>query len=211
MTCHSVSSIMQRPPHEVKAMSEKKLVTILIPVYNGAKYLSGLLHSFANFVETGGARNEFLEQVEILVVNNCSTDSTLEIATSFEQRIPNLRVETPSAHVPTAEENVFRSFKRCHGEYTWVLGCHDIVRFEAIGDVLDVARESKYDLAIFNFMQSDKDGGMETVCNYFMKERVFSGDLVGFTQRMGFWWLIAGFSGQIVRTSRVADFDHPAL
>ena len=192
-------------------MSDKKLLTILIPVYNGAKYISGLLHSFANFVETGDGRQQFVDDCEILVIDNRSTDSTFAIAKSFEDRILNLRVEIPATHVPTAEENVFRSFKRCNGEYTWVLGCDDIVRFEAIGEVIEVAREGKHDLAIFNFMQSDKDGGMETVCNYFMKEREFSGALVDFTQRMGFWWLIAGFSGQIVRTSRVASFDHAGL
>jgi glycosyltransferase involved in cell wall biosynthesis len=192
-------------------VSDKKLLTILIPAYNGAKFLSGLLHSFANYVASARADERFLRDCEILVVNNRSTDNTLEIARSIGERIPNLRIETPAEHVPTAEENVFRSFKQCRGEYTWVLGCDDIVRFEALAQVIDVAQHGKYDLAIFNFMQSDKDGGIETYCNYFMRNDVYEGDLVGFTQRMGFWWLIAGFSGQIVRTSRVMDYDHSRL
>ena len=92
-----------------------------------------------------------------------------------------------------------------------MLGCDDIVRFEALPEVIEVAKEGVLDIAIFNFMQSDQDGKLESVCNYYMRDRYFEGDLVSLTQRMGFWWLIAGFSGQIVRTALVAKFDHAGL
>jgi glycosyltransferase involved in cell wall biosynthesis len=190
-------------------MSKQKQLTILIPVYNGAKFLGGLLESFAAFLSDG--TQSFVDECEIVVVNNRSEDATLEIARSFEKRIRNLRVITPETHVFSAEENVFRSFKLCRGEYTWVLGCDDIVRFEALPEVMQIARDGTYDIAIFNFMQSDKNGRIETLCNHFMSERIYDGDLVSFTQRMGFWWLIAGFSGQLVRTSRVVGFDHADL
>ena len=192
-------------------MPQKKTLTILIPVYNGDRFIGGLLESFASFVETEAAGQEFLSTCEILVINNRSEDSTLDIARSYERRIKNLRVVTPETHVPSAEENVFRAFERANGEYTWVLGCDDIVRFEALPEVLQVARDGTYDMAVFNFMQGDQNGRIETVCNYYMKERVYESSLVSLTQRVGFWWLIAGFSGQIVRTSRVAGFDHAAL
>ena len=91
-------------------MKSSKALTILIPVYNGAKYLAGLLQSFASYVDDGDAGKAFLDSTEILVVNNCSEDATLDVARSFEKSIPNLRVITPSTHVPSAEENVFRAF-----------------------------------------------------------------------------------------------------
>ena len=192
-------------------MSPSKTLTILIPVYNGAKFIGGLLESFATFSRTPDHGREFLESCEILVVNNRSEDSTLEIARSFEKKLSNLRVVTPQTHVPSAEENVFRSFQLAGGEYTWVLGCDDIVRFEAFPEVLGVAREGRYDIAVFNFMQSDQNGRMESFCNFFMRDRAYEADLVSLTQRVGFWWLIAGFSGQIVRTSKVAHYDHQGL
>ncbi|HEX4413391.1 MAG TPA: glycosyltransferase family 2 protein [Lacipirellulaceae bacterium] len=192
-------------------MSSSKVLSILIPVYNGANYLPGLLQSFATYADAGDAGKAFLEATEILVVNNRSEDATLEIARSFESKIPNLRVVTPSTHVLSAEENVFRAFQWVTGEFTWVLGCDDIVRFEALPELLQVAKDGKFDVAIFNVMQSDQDGKLESVCNYYMKERYFEGTLAELTQRMGFWWLIAGFSGQIVRTSRVVNYDHAGL
>ena len=192
-------------------MKSSKTLTVLIPVYNGAKYLAGLLQSFASYVDDGDAGKAFLDATEILVVNNCSEDATLDVARSFEKNIPNLRVITPSTHVPSAEENVFRAFQWAQGDFTWVLGCDDLVRFEALPEVIEVAKEGVLDIAIFNFMQSDQDGKLESVCNYYMRDRYFEGDLVSLTQRMGFWWLIAGFSGQIVRTALVAKFDHAGL
>ena len=143
-------------------MSSTIDLTILIPVYNGATFLPGLLESFAAYVENDAASQQFRERCEILVVNNQSEDATLDIANGFRHRIPNLRVVTPDTHVPSAEENVFRAFSLAKGEYTWVLGCDDIVRFEALPDVLRIARDRTYDIAVFNFMQSDKDGRVES-------------------------------------------------
>ncbi len=192
-------------------MSSAIDLTILIPVYNGATYLRGLLDSFATYIEHDPASQQFRECCELIVVNNRSEDDTLDIANSYRGRISNLRVVTPDTHVPSAEENVFRSFGLARGEYTWVLGCDDIVRFEALPEVIRTARAREYDIAIFNCMQSDKDGRIESVCNYYMREKAYEGDLISLTQRMGYWWLIAGFSGQIVRTALVVGFDHAAL
>jgi glycosyltransferase involved in cell wall biosynthesis len=190
---------------------QKKTLTIMIPVYNGDKFIGGLLESFAAYVENDPLGEDFLSACEILVVNNRSEDLTLKIAHSYERRIQNLRVVTQDTHWPTAEENVFRAFKLARGEFTWVLGCDDIVRFDALPDVVQAAKDGTHDFVVFNVMQSDANGRIESACNYYMRERVYEGDLASLTRRMGFWWLIAGFSGQIVRTSRVAQYDHAAL
>lgn len=192
-------------------MHDSKLLTILIPVYNGGYFLQTLLESFASYVDRMGDTQGFISQCEIVLIDNQSQDQSFEVAKCFESRIGNLRVIRPDLHVPSAEENVFRSFKFCRGEYTWVLGCDDIVRFEALGDVLQVARDGKYDIAMFNYLQSNQDGKIENTCNYYMSEPVYEATLIELVQRLGYWWLIAGFSGQIVRTSRVRDFDHAAL
>jgi glycosyltransferase involved in cell wall biosynthesis len=191
-------------------MDDQKLLTILMPVYNGEKFIGGLLDSFATFVKDNPFGTEFLRCCEILVINNCSEDRTLEIAQSFQGQLANLKIVTPDTHAPSAEQNVFRSLRLARGEYTWVLGVDDIVRFEALPEVLRIAREGRYDIAIFNWMLSDHHR-VENVCNYYMKEPAYESDLVALTQRTGFWWLIAGFSGQMVRTARVANYDHAAL
>ena len=59
------------------------LVSVLTPVYNGEMYLaeciqSVLRQSYTNF--------------EYIIVNNCSTDRTLEIALAFKEKDPRIRI-----------------------------------------------------------------------------------------------------------------------
>lgn len=67
-------------------MSIKKnpILTVVIPVYNGEKYLRQSLESVFNQVCS--------HNFEVLVLNDGSTDGSLEIAKEFELRYPNLRV-----------------------------------------------------------------------------------------------------------------------
>jgi glycosyltransferase involved in cell wall biosynthesis len=53
------------------------LVSVITPVYNGGRYLAECIESVLA---------QTYENWEYLIVNNCSTDSTLEIARSYAQR-----------------------------------------------------------------------------------------------------------------------------
>lgn len=64
-------------------MTDRFDVTVIVPTYEGASFLGACLQSIAD--------NE-LDGVEVLVVDDCSTDATVTIAESFADRIPNLRV-----------------------------------------------------------------------------------------------------------------------
>jgi len=58
------------------------LVSICIPTYNGARWLKEALHS---------ALTQTYEPLEILIVDDASTDATLDVARSFQD--PHIRVE----------------------------------------------------------------------------------------------------------------------
>jgi glycosyltransferase involved in cell wall biosynthesis len=65
------------------AGSAEPLVSVLTPVYNGEKFLAGCIRSvlaqtYRNFV--------------YIIVNNCSTDRTLEIAESFAKQDSRIRI-----------------------------------------------------------------------------------------------------------------------
>ena len=68
-----------------------KLLTIIIPSFNMEKYLPKNLD---NLVKV-----QHIEDVEILVVNDGSTDKTLEIAKKYEQDCPSVNViDKPNGH-----------------------------------------------------------------------------------------------------------------
>jgi glycosyltransferase involved in cell wall biosynthesis len=72
-------------------MPNDPLVSVVTPIYNGEAYLrecieSVLAQTYSNW--------------EYVVVNNCSTDRTLEIAEAYARREPRLRVITNSQFLP---------------------------------------------------------------------------------------------------------------
>ena len=58
-------------------------VTIVVPTYQGERYVEACLESIAT---------QDLDGVEVLVVDDCSTDETLDIVRSFDDRLETLRL-----------------------------------------------------------------------------------------------------------------------
>lgn len=59
------------------------LISILVPVYNVERFLEECLVSIAS---------QTWKNIEVIVVDDCSTDGTLEIARRFSERDPRIRV-----------------------------------------------------------------------------------------------------------------------
>lgn len=70
----------------MRAKEDKPFLSLIIPAYNEAGRLPGTLKEVHAFLSKQDYRSE------IIVVENGSTDSTFEIATSMQAHIPNLRV-----------------------------------------------------------------------------------------------------------------------
>ena len=60
-----------------------KLLTVIVPSYNMEKYLLKCLGSLI-------VAPELMERIEVIVVNDGSTDRTSEIAHSFEVKFPGV-------------------------------------------------------------------------------------------------------------------------
>src|SRR5579862_9162513 len=58
-------------------------VSVLTPAYNEEKYLAQCIESVLN---------QKYQNFEYIIVNNCSTDSTLEIAKHYEKRDKRIKV-----------------------------------------------------------------------------------------------------------------------
>ena len=92
--------------------SEAPLISIGIPVFNGEKYLRESINSVLRQTE---------KNFELIVVDNCSTDHTLEILAAYND--PRINVFKNSTNLGS-----LRNFNRCielsRGEY-FVLLPHD--------------------------------------------------------------------------------------
>lgn len=72
-------------------LAGQPLVSVLTPVYNGEKYLSECIDS---------VRAQTYENWEYVIVNNCSTDGTLEIAKSYASLDERIRIQSNDEFLP---------------------------------------------------------------------------------------------------------------
>ncbi len=72
-------------------VKSEPLVTVLTPVYNGADYLAECIESVLK---------QDYRNFEYIIINNRSTDRTLEIARAYAQKDKRIRVHDNVEHVP---------------------------------------------------------------------------------------------------------------
>ena len=145
-----------------------KLLTVTVPCYNSQEYMETAVNS----VLSGG------EAVEILIVDDGSTDRTAEIADEYASRYPGI---VRSIHQPNGGHGdaVMTGLKNATGLYFKVVDSDDRVDPEALSEVLSVLndyRDRPLDMFISNYIY-DKEGASHkhavTYGNVLPRGRVF--------------------------------------
>lgn len=77
-------------------VNAQPLVTVLTPVYNGEKYLAECIESILAQTYTNW---------EYLIIQNCSTDRTPQIAKAYAEKEPRIRVVTNPKLLPALENH----------------------------------------------------------------------------------------------------------
>lgn len=108
-------------------------LTIGIPTHNGSKYMGQVLESILS--------QHISKEIEILISDNCSDDSTPNIIKEFEQRYPDLvssyRNETNVGY----DANVDLVVNRAKGRFVWILSDNDFLLPGSIEHVLSIIKE----------------------------------------------------------------------
>lgn len=128
-----------------------KLLTVAIPCYNSQDYMEKSIRSALN----GG------ERVEIIVVDDGSTDDTLKIAKKYQEKFPDI-IKVIHQENGGHGEAVNTGIKNATGLYFKVLDSDDCLGKKALTQVLDlieemVSKDAGLDMLISNFMY-DKQG-----------------------------------------------------
>ena len=78
------------------SMQERPLVSVVTPVYNGADFLADCMESVLK---------QTYKNLEYIIVNNCSTDRSLEIAEGYAPKDSRIRVHSNSSFVGVIENH----------------------------------------------------------------------------------------------------------
>jgi glycosyltransferase involved in cell wall biosynthesis len=98
-----------------KQQSLRPLVSICVPIFNSEKTIKRTIDSIISQTYTN---------IEIIVVDNCSTDTTLKIIEEFTD--PRIRIISNEAHLPVGEYNWNRCFQYASGEYMAIFHGDDV-------------------------------------------------------------------------------------
>jgi len=115
-------------------ISSLPFVSILTPVYNGEKYLKECVESVLA---------QTFQNWEYIIVNNCSTDRSLEIAEHYAQKDSRIRVLTNTNFVGVIENhNIAFSLISPQSKYCKVVSADDWLFQECISRMVEFAESN---------------------------------------------------------------------
>lgn len=125
------------------------LLSICVPTFNRSSCLKELLGSIFNSI------HGFEEQVEIVVSDNHSNDSTRDVVKEFAARLPGVRYLQPPMPIP-ADENFRFAAQNASGRYLWICGDDDKLERTALGKIFPLLNNG-VEVLILNFSVWDKN------------------------------------------------------
>ncbi|MBP5592314.1 glycosyltransferase family 2 protein [bacterium] len=127
-------------------MSKPK-ISIIIPVYNVEEYLAECLDSCVN---------QTLRDIEIICVDDCSSDSSYKILEGYRDKDPRIRIfRQEQNRKQGAARN--RGLKIATGEYVWFVDSDDYIDTKACQILYDAIKDFNVDILCFSAIQFTKN------------------------------------------------------
>ena len=124
---------------------EKVKVSVIIPVYNTAVYLSEAI---------GSIRRQTLTELEIIAINDGSTDDSLYVLENLQKEEPRLKVYSQANQGQSAARNV--GIRHAVGEYLYFFDSDDFLSAEALEACYTTAIRQQSDIVFFDALIMDR-------------------------------------------------------
>lgn len=173
------------------------MISVIIPCYNIERYLSKSVKSIIN---------QSYNDVEIILVNDGSTDNTLQICEQLKQQYFNVKVINQSnGGVSAARNNGILAAK---GEYICLLDGDDFLDNDCFEKVMEIFKEdNNVDMCFYGFKEVSESGEVrrkyEDIHKY--PEDKLTGDECLLAKAMRKLWICTGSC--VYKKSILDDFD----
>ena len=114
-------------------------VSVILPVYNVGPYLEEALDSLCQ---------QTLRDIEIIAVNDGSTDNSLDIIEAYMARDSRITCYTQNNMGLSGARNT--GMQHCQGEYVYFMDSDDILETDALEKCYHTAKEQQADVCIFD-------------------------------------------------------------
>lgn len=124
----------------------KKYLSIVVPIFNSSEFLEKLLKNLIIIPN--------LNDYEILLVNDCSTDNSLLICQKFQKNYSNIKIlnNTHNLGVGKTRDKGIRS---AVGKYLLFIDSDDEIYNDGIKILINSLKKKNKDIIFFNFKDSD--------------------------------------------------------
>ena len=174
------------------AKKNNPAVSVIIPMFNAEKYIGECLTSLAN---------QTLQDFEILIVDDCSTDDSLKIAGNFSDKFGG-RLKLAKLSANSGCPGIPRNFalEAVGGKYIFFLDSDDFLTETALEEFYNVAENFNADVVhaekCFAFFDEDGKSKAEVISNqageFVSKPTLETFDIgariTDFTRKKYLWW-----------------------
>ena len=147
-------------------------VSVIIPFYNVEEYLPKCLDSVVN---------QTLQDIEIICVDDGSTDSSAAIVEAYRERHSNITLLRQKNSGVSIARNA--GLDIATGEYIYFLDSDDALELHGLERLYDVASAGKLDILLFNTKSITSSKSLERICHseavLFTREKDYSGLCTG--------------------------------
>ena len=125
-------------------------ISVVIPVYNVEEYLGECLDSITN---------QTFEDIEIICINNGSTDNSLKVLREYEKIDSRIKVISHETRGLSRARNT--GVKMARGKYIYFIDSDDYLELYGLEKIHNIAVEKNLDLLMFKLVNFDKRTGYE--------------------------------------------------
>lgn len=138
-------------------------VSIIVPVYNVEKYLEKCLNSLVN---------QTLKEIEIIIVEDCSTDLSLEICEKYSEKYKNIKLIKHS-HNKGLSEARNTGLKYVNGEYIGFVDSDDWISYNMYELLYEDAVKNNSDISMCGIVifEEGKEKNINNFGKYTFLER----------------------------------------
>ncbi|MBR3140743.1 MAG: glycosyltransferase family 2 protein [Methanobrevibacter sp.] len=131
-------------------------ISVIIPVFNTAKYLSNCLDSVLT---------QSLKDIEVICINDGSTDNSLEILNDYASRDSRITVINQKNSGLSASRN--RGVKHSSSEYILFLDSDDYIKKDCLEKLYEISKSKSLDVLMFKLINFDDKTNEKSTYNYF--------------------------------------------
>lgn len=131
-------------------------VSVIIPVYNSENYLEKCLNSLLR---------QTLENIEIICINDGSTDKSLELLNKYAKEDSRIKVISKENGGAASARN--RGLDNVNGKYVAFVDADDWIDFDMLEKLYNLSESKKTDIIIFKMLDYDEKNDKFYKSNYY--------------------------------------------